>query len=61
MVDDRRIFVYNFTLKITSARAWKRARLNKDPVVSWVEKNMGPGYKTSKYGNLLDCWRHKGG
>jgi len=25
--------------------------LNKGPVVSLVEKNKGPGYKTSKYGN----------
>ena len=41
----------NFTLKITSARASIRARLNKGPVVSLVEKNMGPGYKTSKYGS----------
>ena len=38
------IFVHNFTLKITSAR------FNKGPVVSLVEKNKGPGYKTSKYG-----------
>ena len=38
------IFVHNFTLKITSAR------LNKGLVVSLVEKNKGPGYKTSKYG-----------
>ena len=44
------IFVHNFTLKITSARARIRARLNKRPVVSLVEKNKGPGYKTSKYG-----------
>ena len=44
------IFVHNFTLKITSARARIRARLNKGPVVSLVEKNKGPGYKTSKYG-----------
>ena len=45
-----KIFVHNFTLKITSARAWITARLNKGPVVSLVEKNMGPGNKTSKYG-----------
>ena len=55
------IFVHNFTLKITSARARIRARLNKGPVVSLVEKNKGPvvslveknkgpGYKTNKYG-----------
>ena len=44
------IFAHNFTLKITSARAWIRARLNKGPVVSLIEKNKGPGYKTSKYG-----------
>ena len=44
------IFVHNFTLKITSACAWIRARLNKGPVVSLIEKNKGPGYKTSKYG-----------
>ena len=24
--------------------------MNKGPVMSLVEKNMGPGYKTSKYG-----------
>ena len=47
------IFVHNFTLKITSARARIRARLNKGPVVSLVEKNKGPGYKTSKYGISL--------
>ena len=47
------IFVHNFTLKITSARAWIRARLNKGPVVSLVEKNKGPGYKTSKYGTCI--------
>ena len=32
------IFVHNFTLKITSARACIRACLNKGPVVSLVEK-----------------------
>ena len=47
------IFVHNFTLKITSARARIRARLNKGPVVSLVEKNKGPGYKTSKYGKCI--------
>ena len=47
------IFVHNFTLKITSARARIRARLNKGPVVSLVEKNKGPGYKTSIYGSSL--------
>jgi len=49
------IFVHNFTSKITSARDC----LNKGPVVSLVEKNKGPGYKTSKYGtqfnSQLDC------
>ena len=50
------IFVHNFTLKITSARARIRARLNKGMVVSLVEKNKGPGYKTSKYGkSFLHC------
>ena len=53
------IFVHNFTLKITSARAWIRARLNKGPVVSLVEKNKGPGYKTSKYGNSCRYWQDK--
>ena len=48
------IFVHNFTLKITSVRARIRARLNKGPVVSLVEKNKGPGYKTSKYGKRKD-------
>ena len=52
MADERKIFVHNFTLKITSARARIRARLNKGPVVSLVEKNMGAGYKTSKYFNF---------
>ena len=47
------IFVHNFTWKITSARARIRARLNRGPVVSLVEKNKGPGYKTSKYGMLF--------
>jgi len=28
--------------------------LNKGPVVSLVEKNKGPGYKTSKYGMSLN-------
>ena len=52
----REIFVFNdnfcgnFTLKITSARAYINARLNRGPAVSKVEKNKGPGYKTSKYG-----------
>jgi len=44
--------VHNFTLKITSARALIKARLNKGLVVSKVEKNKGLGYKTSKYGTL---------
>ena len=39
-------------MKITSAFAWIKARLNKGPVASLVEKNMGPGYKRSKYGIL---------
>ena len=43
-------FEHNFTLKITSARALMKARLNKGPAVSKVEKNKGLGYKTSKYG-----------
>ena len=43
-------FVHNFTLKITSARALIKARLNKGPAVSKVEKNKGLSYKTSKYG-----------
>ena len=42
-------FVHNFTLKITSARALIKTRLNKGPAVSKVEKNKGLGYKTSKY------------
>ena len=46
------IFVHNFTLKITSARACIRARFNQGPVVSLIEKNKGPGYQTSKYGVL---------
>ena len=46
-------FVHNFTLKITSARALIKARLNKGPAVSKVKKNKGLGYKTSKYGILI--------
>ena len=46
-------FAHNFTLKITSARALIKARLNKGPAVSKVEKNKGQGYKTSKYGTLI--------
>ena len=42
--------MHNFTLKITSARALIKARLNKGQAVSKVEKNKGLGYKTSKYG-----------
>ena len=46
-------FVHNFALKITSARALIKARLNKGPAVSKVEKNKGLGYKTSKYGKRV--------
>jgi len=43
-------------LKITSARALIKARLNKGLVVSKVEKNQGLGYKTSKYGiHVVAC------
>ena len=50
MADDRKIFVHNFTLKITSARARIRARLNKGPVVSLVEKIWA---RATKRANIL--------